>query len=235
MKQYKQLKWANWQLPYTGGQCLNYVARAYGGPFSLKGRNLSTAESWWNTLPDEAKRYGLVPDGLEAPIFFRMEGEPAGHIAIRLADGTVASSSLYGVHNCAYHHPSLDDMMRFYGGRLTYIGWSTAPFDSPIITEEEIVEVPRPPAGYELMTTPRGGAVFKRVVGTAVQCVDANSKIKFLVSQGCGDRDGDYLPMSKPRHGAKYKRVVGELTYCIDENNVLKLIVKSNKDFVRNG
>lgn len=123
---YKQLHDANWRIPYEGGWCLNFVQRAFNTPWS----GSSAADAWYNRTAH--KHTDIPPLGITVPIFFTGLGLIGGgypeHVAIRLSDGTVASSTLAGKHNQGYIHPNIEHMLqayRNYGYRnIRYAGWS---------------------------------------------------------------------------------------------------------------
>lgn len=99
------------------GWCLNHVQRVYGAPWSG-----STATDGWNRA--QFKHPGQTPPrGVSAPVWFAMKGEPAGHVVAWLADESLLSASS-GNQNAVVHHPNLQDLLNYYGGRLTLRGWS---------------------------------------------------------------------------------------------------------------
>lgn len=114
-----QIRDADMNVGYEGGWCLKYVQDAYHTDHISP-----TATADWNRQP--AKHYDLPPLGITVPVYFSLGNEPAGHIAIRLDDGWVASSTLVGVHSKPYYHKTLDDLIAVYGrynGGCTYLGW----------------------------------------------------------------------------------------------------------------
>jgi len=116
---WKQLRDADMTVGYTGGWCLKYVQDAFHTDHISP-----TAAADWERQP--AKHYDLPPLGITVPVYFSLGNVPAGHIAIRLDDGYVASSTLSGDHSAPYYHPSLDDLIAVYGkynGGCTYLGW----------------------------------------------------------------------------------------------------------------
>lgn len=120
---WKQIRDANWAIPYTGGWCLNYVQRAFGTPWAG-----STATDSWNRAAK--KHYDLPPKGKTVPVYFSgmsgYDGDP-GHIAIVLDDGNVASSTQSGYHSQGYIHPNLNHLIatyKPYHPNFKYLGWS---------------------------------------------------------------------------------------------------------------
>lgn len=120
---WQQLHDADMNVGYTGGWCLKYVQDAFGTDHPYP-----TALDAWNANvgggnhPDE-----LPPLGITVAAYFSLGNVPAGHVAIRLDDGWVASSTQPGDHAAPYLHRSLDDLIAIYGrynGGCSYLGWS---------------------------------------------------------------------------------------------------------------
>lgn len=118
---FKQLKDANMKIGYVGGWCLKYVQDAFGTDHPYP-----TALAEWNaTSPNN--HTDLPPAGVTVPVFFSLGNVPAGHVAISLNDGYIASSTQAGTHPGPYFHKNLDDLVAVYGkynGGATYLGWS---------------------------------------------------------------------------------------------------------------
>ncbi|MDR0950908.1 MAG: S-layer homology domain-containing protein [Candidatus Ancillula sp.] len=133
---WSQKYWPNWDIPYTGGWCLSYVDNAY---ISAGANQLNhvypTATAWWNGA--KKKHLGVPPLGIEVPIYFTLVGEPAGHAAIRRADGSVVSASQSGNHQHPYVHKSIQDLLNFYGTvwDIKYIGWAEDVRDNPVVNQ----------------------------------------------------------------------------------------------------
>lgn len=118
---YKQLKDASMKVGYTGGWCLKYVQDAFGTDHPYP-----TAIAEWNNTSG-SNHTDVPPLGITVPVFFSLGNVPAGHVAIRLSDGWVASSTQAGTHATPYYHKNLDDLIAVYGkynGGCTYLGWS---------------------------------------------------------------------------------------------------------------
>jgi hypothetical protein len=99
------------------GWCLNYTQRAFNVGWAG-----STATDAWNKA--QFKHTGTdFPSEVAVPVWFAMAGEPAGHVVVRMGDGTIYSTS-HPTNKTPYHHPSLKHLMDYYGGRLTLRGWS---------------------------------------------------------------------------------------------------------------
>lgn len=106
------------------GMCLQYVRQAFGAPLVEP-----TATDGWNKAKYKHTDRNF-PDGVWVPLWFAIPGIPAGHVALRAPDGSVYSTS--DNSNTPHHHPSLDELIWYYGPRvqpqyqleLQYLGWS---------------------------------------------------------------------------------------------------------------
>lgn len=120
---FKQLRDANTATGYVGGWCLKFVQDAFGTDHPY-----ASAIDAWNANYGGGNHAGEVPPlGITVPVYFSLGNVPAGHVAIRLDDGWVASSTQSGSHSTPYFHKSLDDLIAVYGqynGGCTYLGWS---------------------------------------------------------------------------------------------------------------
>ena len=120
---WKQLRDADMSVGYEGGWCLKYVQDAYHTDHPYP-----TALSAWNANYGNGNHPGeLPPAGKTVPVYFSLGNVPAGHVAISLDDGMVASSSQGGVHSSPYFHQNLANIIWVYGkynGGCTYLGWS---------------------------------------------------------------------------------------------------------------
>lgn len=120
MGKYIQLKDANWRIPATGGWCLQYVRQAFGLPVLHP-----DAMSAWNAN-DFPRRTGQPPAGITVPVYFSLGSTPQGHVAIRLDDLKVASSTKAGTQKTGYLHPNIQDLITMYdkyNKGCTYLGW----------------------------------------------------------------------------------------------------------------
>lgn len=114
---WRQLVAPNPSIPVKPGWCLAFVQQAFRAPWAG-----STATDGWNKA--QAKHADQnFPNGVAVPVWFAMAGEPAGHVALRMADSSYYSTS-HPTNTTPYHHPSLAHLMTYYGGRLTVRGWS---------------------------------------------------------------------------------------------------------------
>lgn len=123
MGQWVRLRDANMNTGYTGGWCLKFVQDSFGTDHPYP-----SAIDAWNANYGGGNHPGEVPPlGLTVPVYLSLGNVPAGHVADRLDDGYVASSTQAGYHSTPYFHPSLNDLINVYGkynGGATYLGWS---------------------------------------------------------------------------------------------------------------
>lgn len=113
---FQQLISPNTGVKCVPGWCLTYVQNAFGVGWA----GYTATDGWGRALFKHAD--DKFPN-VAVPVWFAMKGEPAGHVAIRMADGSYYSTS-HPTNTTAYHHPNLQDLLNYYGGRLTLRGWS---------------------------------------------------------------------------------------------------------------
>jgi hypothetical protein len=130
---WKQLHKPNTGIPVTPGWCLTYVQDAFGAPWSG-----ATATQGWQ-LAKKKHKDGKYPKGVAVPVWFSMAGVPAGHVVIRMADGSVYSTSS-PTSTRATHHSSMTALKSYYGGRLTLRGWSEDLNGYRVVKEETMTE-----------------------------------------------------------------------------------------------
>lgn len=112
----KQLVIPNPDIPCTPGWCLVYVRETFGiGP-----KHPTATAGWQASTTKHADKN--FPDAW-VPVWFSLSDEPAGHVALRQPDGSIWSSS-HPTKKQPIHHPSLEDILSYYGKRMTYLGWT---------------------------------------------------------------------------------------------------------------
>ena len=128
---YTQLRDAIWKIPYVGGLCLKYVEDAFrtDHPYNDAVSPVEPGQTGaWDSNYGGGNHPGeLPPKGVTVPIYFSLGSTPAGHVAISLSDGTVASSTQSGKHTQGFIHPNLQnliDVYAKYNDGCTYLGWS---------------------------------------------------------------------------------------------------------------
>ena len=128
---YLQSTTPNYNIPYVGGLCEGFVEGTVGQATLPNPQNPTTtgvyptASKAWQAHPTHPNE--LPPRGVRVAVFFTLGSTPAGHVALSLEDGRVASSTQAGYHPTAYIHPSLDDLIKVYSKNnngCTYLGWS---------------------------------------------------------------------------------------------------------------
>jgi len=114
---YKQLKKPNVAVKTKAlGWCLWWVQQAYGTPHLFPSASAQYKGA-------KLKHTGQPPKGVYVPVFFAMKGVPEGHVAISAPDGSIYSTS--SPHSLTpVHHKNMQDLLNYYGGKLTYLGWS---------------------------------------------------------------------------------------------------------------
>ena len=95
-----------------------------------------TAMAEWNA--DLNNHDGTPPSGYWLPIFFTMVGVPAGHVCWIAPDGSVYSTSS-ATSLTPVHHASIDALIKYYGGKLTLLGWSEWVSNIRIVEREDMV------------------------------------------------------------------------------------------------
>lgn len=112
------------------GMCLEYVRKTFDLPIRY-----GSATEAWNNSPSQHPDQDF-PAGCWVPIWFAIDIEPNGHVALLAPDGTVYSSSDNG--NIPHHHPSIADLINYYAywGKmtLTFLGWSEDVAGYPVIS-----------------------------------------------------------------------------------------------------
>jgi hypothetical protein len=171
--------------------------------------------AWDMETRSGAAKTSSPPSGVAVPIWFDLtalgnDRTKRGHIAISLANGKVASASLGGYHANLYIHNSISDLMKYYGQGIKYLGWSSW------LEGVQIVKASGAPAGYTALTSPRHGAVYKKLDKVIFAC-DKGTKggiVKFLYYQGKEFRAKSTItlvsghmtsPLDNPRSGASVK------------------------------
>lgn len=113
------------------GWCLQAVQRSFRAGYS----GPSATWAWEHA---KGRHDGLPPAGISVPVFFAMKGEPAGHVVTWMPDGSLYSASDSDPQ--FDYHPNLQNLLDFYGGRLTLRGWSEYLGGTQIVKEEEVAE-----------------------------------------------------------------------------------------------
>jgi uncharacterized repeat protein (TIGR02543 family) len=132
---YVQLVTPNPNIPCTPGWCLMYVRQTFGAPAVE-----ATATAAWNNA--QYKHWDTnFPAGCYVPIWFSSSQTSAGHVALLCPDGSVYSSSS-PTSTTPTHHASMAALMSYYGGTLTYLGWSEDISTVRVVTGQPVVTDP---------------------------------------------------------------------------------------------
>lgn len=112
------------------GMCLQYVRQAYG----LPARYGSATEAWENSASQHRDRD--YPEGVWFPVWWALDKNVNGHVALVAPDGRVYSTSNLDP-NPLKIHPNVADVEAYYaryGMTLTYRGWTEDVAGYPVIT-----------------------------------------------------------------------------------------------------
>lgn len=131
---YEQTTKVTPNIPCKPGWCLQYVQGVFHAPWSG-----ATATQGWNLTKHKHKN-DKFPNDVAVPVWFSMKGEPAGHVAVRMKDGSYYSTS-HPTSNKPTHHPNLQHLLDYYGGRLKLRGWSEDMNGYRVIKEKESKEM----------------------------------------------------------------------------------------------
>jgi len=117
---YTQLVTPNPDIPCEPGWCLQYVRQAFYA-YAVE----PTATAAWNNAQYKHDASEPIPGGVYVPIWFSLETEPAGHVALMAPDGSVYSTS-DPVATTPTHHVNLADLIQAYAryNPLNYLGWT---------------------------------------------------------------------------------------------------------------
>ncbi|MDR6794747.1 hypothetical protein J2X12_004238 [Pseudarthrobacter oxydans] len=123
----------------TPGWCLTYVDDAFDLEAHGKTQNYPTAISAWNASHSKHvdRRF---PANCWVPVWFTLEGNPAGHVAILAPDGAVWSSS-HPTKKTPVRHNSLKEIVAYYGSLgLSYLGWTEDVGGIAVVKEEDMIK-----------------------------------------------------------------------------------------------
>ncbi len=138
-----QLIYPNPNIACVPGMCLQYVRQTFDLPI----RYGSATQAWINSPAQHQDRD--FPAGCWVPVWFAIDIEPNGHVALLAPDGTVYSSSDNG--NVPHHHPGIDDLISYYAYwgkmQLTYLGWSEDVAGYPVVSNDSSIS-------FDSVTTP---------------------------------------------------------------------------------
>lgn len=150
---YIQVKTPNLTISEKAGLCLQFAENSFNVP------NLydNAWEAWLATQYKHLDRN--FPVGVAVPVWFDWSGNVMwsdkivrfgqyGHAAVRAADGKIHSAPGEGVGSQTFN--SIDELTSYFGGGMTYVGWSEDIAGVRVIKEKEI-----PPAIWTPMSKVR--------------------------------------------------------------------------------
>lgn len=166
-------------IPCKPGWCLQYVRETFG----IEPGVYPTATSGWENA--EFKHSDQEFPDAWVPLWFSMEGVPAGHVVLRSPAGKIWSTTNAGQYTPRIH-PSLDDLMAVYeraGLALTYRGWSEDietiriwEDDAMAISEDRLREIIR----EEMVASVTPGEAGEKFAGPLYELAD---NVKWLREQ----------------------------------------------------
>jgi hypothetical protein len=121
-----QLITPNPNITCTPGECLVYVQDTFG-----VAPKYSTASAAWDASNYKHTDQNFF-DGVWVPVWFSLQNNPDGHVALRQPDGSIWSASS-PTDTTPIHHSSLADIESYYGSNLTYLGWTEDVEDTPVV------------------------------------------------------------------------------------------------------
>jgi hypothetical protein len=114
--------------------CLQYVRQAFGLPIRY-----GSATEAWNNSPSQ-HRDRNYPSGVWFPVWWALDTNVYGHVALVAPDGSVYSTSNLNPYPLK-KHPSIADVEAYYaryGMTLTYRGWTEDVAGYPVIAPATI-------------------------------------------------------------------------------------------------
>ena len=118
---YRQLVTPNPNVPCQPGWCLKYVADAFGGNYPIV---YPSATAAWNGAQFKHQDQSF-PANIAVPVWFSISNVPEGHVALRMPDGSVYSTTS-STSTKPTRHSNMQDLLNAYApyNPLTYLGWS---------------------------------------------------------------------------------------------------------------
>lgn len=132
---YRQLVQPNLDIYETAGWCLQFTRRVFGAPAVEP----TAWQGWERTQFKHHDRNW--PNGVSIPVWFDWWGDVGhgrqryGHVAVLHTDGRVYSSPLTGYGRAWF--VSVDDLVRAFGGGMTYVGWTEDISGVRVVKKEE--------------------------------------------------------------------------------------------------
>lgn len=192
---YKQVKTPTPNIPCKPGWCLAYVQTA----FHAKWAGATATDGW---VRARYKHSDSNFPKADVPVWFAMKGVPAGHVVIRIADGSIYSTSS-PTSNKPVHHKDMAALLKYYGGKLTLRGWSedlngervVKKYTAPAVSYTALVNAlvrsrpstAAPLSGSRLKLKGMTFVAVKTVIGSGYIGADGKRQDKWLVS-----RHGNY-------------------------------------------
>lgn len=155
----------NVNIACTPGWCEQYVRSAFKQPAKYP-----TATAAWQGQED--KHTDRKQPGVAVPVYWSVDGVPAGHDAIWMPDGSVFSAS-HPTSKSPMKFANLEAIEKYYRGRLKWRGWGS--FVSHVkVAHWEADPAPQPapqpaPSPSPAPSAPVGPSIGDRVTTTATK------------------------------------------------------------------
>lgn len=226
---WNQLKDANWKVGYLGGWCEGYVSMAWGYSkftYDAKGNVIGTQGNgqgktnypsatahWQANLGNHSAEE--PPLGITVPVFFSLGNVPDGHVAIRLSDGTVASSTQSGYHAQGFIHKNIQHLIDTYApsnGGCRFLGWSEyvagirvveyAPDQEGSSTGDKDMTIIVKPITPLVATLPKGIPMYD--IATGKELLTSGTWMKLTQKTNIVNGSTYYIPFDRAEAGQVY-------------------------------
>jgi hypothetical protein len=187
------------------GLCLQYVRQAFG----LPARFGSATEAWNNSRSQHRDRN--YPKGVWFAVWWKLAGNPYGHVAAVAPDGRVFSTSNLNP-NPLKVHPNVADVEAYYaryGHPLTYLGWTEDVAGFPVIAPGISAQGSTTTTGDIFMAL--SDAEQKRILAAADRINGRVADVRVLNAE-----DGAYMNAMRD---AQHAKVMAALDQTLDKED----------------
>lgn len=208
-----QLITPNPDIPCTPGYCLQYVRETFALPIRY-----GSATEAWNKSPSQHRDWNFPP-GCWVPVWFAIDIEPNGHVALLAPDGSVYSSS--DMTNVPHHHPSIADLIDYYlrWGKmtLTYLGWSEDVAGYPVVSADNSIN-------FQSATIPEDDPLSTFTFADLKQAAleGALAALAYQVP--------DASPEKAQMSVLDVARIIRPLVHAVPEETLTRAVVRGGKD-----
>lgn len=210
---YAQAVTPNPNIPAEEGMCLQYVRQSYGLPL----RYGSATEAWEKSPSQHRDR--AYPQGVWFPVWWALDKNVNGHVALVAPDGRVYSTSNLNP-NPLKVHPSIADVEAYYAKynmNLTYRGWTEDVAGYPVITNLTLATQGDVTEGDFLMALT--DAEQKRLLAAADR-INGRVKDAYVLNVD----DGAYMNNTRDAQFAAIMDALGKTLNKDDGGYIVKLV-----------